>query len=310
MLDGDTEECTLALDALGTCSTTFVVLDLPAYVNADFDGLVGWWTLSHCVMRIDAVARKVSFLPKAPKQVAQWAQLSIIALTNSGALDLQIPHADHSDGVLCIDTGASLGLVLPAQEWHRWKAAHPDILTTLDTIFTPSDGFCVCEQAWADQISIGPIVLTGVPIMAVAGAGARNWGSRWEGTLGIAALKRLDLIADGKTGVAYLRGKKTPPPAYSYNRLGAIFVPMNTRTNQAVARVVPGGPAYDAGVRDGDILLQVNELLVKSWNGSWRVHFCLPAGTKLRLTLNRDGKIFTTTATLREILRRSSDKYK
>jgi HSP90 family molecular chaperone len=36
----------------------------------------------------------------------------------------------------------------------------------------------------------------------------------------------------------------------------------------------------------------------------------MPAGTKLKLTLKRDGKIFTTTATLREILQPSPSENK
>jgi hypothetical protein len=277
----------------------------------DFDGLIGWWTISQNVLRIDAVAKEVTFLPKVPKQIAQWIRLSVFAVTNSGgALDLQIPHSDRTNGVLCIDTGDYGGLALPAQEWRRWKEAHPQSLITLETAFTPDDGFFVHEEAWADHISIGPLVLTGVPIAQAGPAGAARWGAQYEGTLGLAALKRLDFIVDGNNGLAYLRTKKTRPPAYSHNRLGAVFVPTTTQMNQAVARVVEGSPAYDAGVRDGDVLLQVDEVVVTGWSDSWRSRFYMPAGTKLKLTLSRDGKIFTTSATLREILQTSSNKNK
>ena len=61
---------------------------------------------------------------------------------------------------------------------------------------------------------------------------------------------------------ANLRAKTTPPPRYSHNRLGAVFVPTAAHTNQAVARVVDGGPAYEAGVHNGDVLLQVDEVRV------------------------------------------------
>ena len=308
LLAGDTEDCTLTLD--GTDSKmSFLVLDPPAYVSADFDGIIGWWTISPNVLRIDAVAREVTFLSKVPKQTAQWSRLSLLAITNSGALDLQIQHSDRTNGVLCIDTGFDHGLALPAQEFRRWKEAHPQCPMTLETVFTPADGFFVTEEAWADQMSVGPIILTGVPIIAAGPAGATRWGAQYEGTLGLAALKRMDLIVDGNNGLAYLRAKTTRPPAYPHNRLGAVFVPQ-THTNQAAAWVVKGSPAYEAGVRNGDVLLQVDEVTVRGWTDDWLSRFSMPAGTKLKLTLQRDGKTFTTTATLREILQPSPNKNK
>lgn len=316
VLAGDTEDCILTLEGKKMW-TSFLVLDPPAYVSADFDGIIGWYHISHNagwfhisqkILRIDATASKVTSLPKVPTETAQWARLSL--LTNFGVLDLQIPHGDHSNGVLRIDTGSPSGLALPAQEWRQWKEAHSHTPITLTTDFTPEDGFFATEEAWADQISVGPVVLTDVPIRRAGPSGATQWSAQYEGTLGLAALKRLDLIVDGNKGVAYLRAKTTPPPAYPHNRLGAIFATTTTQTNQAVARVVDGGPAYEAGVRNGDVLLQVDEVTVKGWTDDWLSRFYMPAGTKLKLTLQRDGKIFTTTATLREILQPSPNKNK
>jgi len=306
LLAGHTEECTLVLDGVAG-PASFPVLDLPANVLADFDGLIGWWTVSPNILRIDAVAMEVAFLPSVPKETAQWDQLSVLAMTNSGALDLQIPRGAGRHGVLSIDTGSDSGLALPASEWSRWKEAHPRAPLTLKTDFTPSDGFYVTEEAWADQIAVGPIIMTGVPITRAGPLGSTRWGARYEGTLGLAALKRLDFIVDGNNGVAYLRAKRTRPPAYSHNRLGAIFVPTVQQPKQAIAQVARGGPADEAGVRDGDVLLQVDQLDVRSWRTDWPSRFSLPAGTRLKLTLQRDRKIFTTTATLRDILQPSTN---
>ena len=87
-------------------------------------------------------------------------------------------------------------------------------------------------------------------------------------------------------------------------------MPTGTQTNQAVAQVVDGGPAYEAGVRNGDVLLQVDKIAVTSWSDSWLRRFRMQAGTKLKLRLKRDGKIFTTTATLRQILEPSPNRNK
>ena len=246
--------------------TSFQVPNVPAYVRADCDGLIGWYHMSHNagwfhisrnILRIDAVASEVTCLPKVPPETAEWARLSV--LTNFGVLNLQIPHVDRSNGVLFIDTGSAYGLALPAQEWLRWKEAHPQSPITLSATYSFDEGFSSPKKPGRTRYLVGPVVLTDVPIIPAGHGGTNRWGAQYEGTLGLAALKRLDLIVDSNKGVAYLRAKTTPPPAYSHNRLGAIFgCPRTTQTNQAVARVVDAGPAYEAGVRNGDVLLQVD----------------------------------------------------
>jgi hypothetical protein len=304
-LAGLTEEFTLSLEG-AKWKTSFPVLDLPEYVRADFDGIIGWFTLRWNVMRIDAGASEVVFLAKVPAQTARWSRLSVF--TNFNTLDLEVPHGDRTNGIVRVDTGYDGGLVLPAQEWNRWREAHPQRPITLRTIFSQADGFGVFEEAWADQITVGPMVLTGVPIAHNGRASATRLGERYEGTLGLAALKRVDFVVDGNNNMAYLRAKTTHPPPYTHNRLGAVFVPTGAQTNQAVAWVVEHGPAYDAGVRNGDVLLQVDEVLVTSWSDRWLSRFCMPAGTKLKLTLKRAGKTLKTTATLRQILQPSPNK--
>ena len=128
--------------------------------------------------------------------------------------------------------------------------------------------------------------------------------AQYEGTIGLAALKRLELVVDPSHSVAYWKQRKSTDSYryYSYNRLAAVFRSTAKDPNEPVARVLKGGPAYAAGVRDGDVLLQVDGIPVTSWNESWLSRFELPAGTSLKLTLKRDGKSFQTTATLREIL--------
>src|SRR5438105_3098559 len=127
-------------------------------------------------------------------------------------------------------------------------------------------------------------------------------GPNYECELGMAALKRLDFIVDGRRGVAYLRPKTAPPSAYSYNRLGAVFVPKDVNSNELVARVADGSPAQEAGVRDGDVLLKVNNTTLTKANYEGYRRFSVRAGTKITLTLSRGGEIFKTTATVRDIL--------
>ena len=130
-------------------------------------------------------------------------------------------------------------------------------------------------------------------------------------TLGLAAMTQLDIIIDGKHNLAYLRPKTTPPLPYAYNRLGADFVPLDLKSDDLVACVVDGSPGYEAGIRNGDILLKIDEQDATKWrtrekrNDPFREQ---PAGTRLQLTLKRGNKIFTATAVLRNILAPNATK--
>jgi S1-C subfamily serine protease len=172
-------------------------------------------------------------------------------------------------------------------------------------------GLVIKEESWAKEISLGPLTLTDVPIMEADSSEIALMKSfpdtRYEATFGLAALKRLDIIIDGKRGVAYLRFKKTPSLPYEHNRLGAAFVPRDPKNDDLVAHVVDGSPAYEAGIRNDDVLLKIGELDATKWRTDPKVlplsrFWNSPAGTKLELTLKRGDKVFKTTAVLRNIL--------
>jgi C-terminal processing protease CtpA/Prc len=62
-----------------------------------------------------------------------------------------------------------------------------------------------------------------------------------------------------------------------------------------VAHVIQGSPAYEAGVRDGDVLLRIGDLDVTKWRTDPRVlplsrFWSGPAGTILHLGLKRNGQ--------------------
>lgn len=305
VLAGFTEECDLKV--AGTHGKMrFLVLDQPGYVFPDCDGLIGWPFIGDSVLQIDAIHKKIDFLSEIPKKAREWTRLRVF--TNFYRLDLELPSVEGTNGVVSIDTGWGCGLALPESDWRQWMSSHPQSPTTLQAEYLAADGFGIPEQAWADEIAVGPIVLNGVPIEESGPALLKEVGPQFRGRLGLTALKRLDLIVDAKNGWAYFRPRTTPPPPFDHNRLGAVFRPAGAYTNRAVALVVKGSPAYEANVRDGDILVQVNDIKVTSWSERWINQFYRPAGSKLELTLERNGETFKTTATLRDILKPNSAK--
>jgi hypothetical protein len=302
-----TERCSLKI--LGTeFNLSFEVLNVPPYAeqDVDFDGVIGWQHLGLNLLRIDAANQSVTVLKKVPKEIARWTRLPLD--TTADRLDLKNIDVEGSESIISIDTGRSEGVALSKQSWKLWKSKHPGAAMTLQCSWSPTDGFLVQEEAWADQITFGQITLLQVPVTSSWPSEPKIHGTNFACTLGMAALSRLDLIVDGKRGVAFLHSKNSTGQPYSHNRLGAVFVPQSGFTNKAIALVAKGSPAYEAGIRDGDVLIQVDTIPVDSWSETWISRFYEPAGTVLTLTLSRGGEIFKSKPNLREILQPAPQK--
>ena len=133
-------------------------------------------------------------------------------------------------------------------------------------------------------------------------------------TLGLAALKRLDLIVDGKHGIAYLRPKKTPgPPPVSEGGYMLVFMPRDAKNGDLVAHVANRSPAQEVGFWPGDVLLKIDERDLSTWrlDPGERWHRNDPSSpfltaatnspeTKLVLTLKRDDEIVKVAAPVPE----------
>ena len=115
------------------------------------------------------------------------------------------------------------------------------------------------------------------------------------------------MIIDGPAGAAYLKPKNTPPVLYDHNRLGAVFMPLEKNSTELVARVVRASPAYEAGIRNGDVLLKVGDLDVTKWRTDPKVlplsrFWSMPSGMSLELLLKRGNEVYKTRPLLRHIL--------
>ena len=252
--------------------------------------------ISSNIFQIDAETLTVKLLDRLPEETATWTKLAVPE--SDSTLSLEIPGQLST---IAVDTGLEGGVALVSQKWREWKAANTNAPLTLTSIYSPSAGFAVCEEAWAKELSLGAFSLAGVPVRQAKPIES----ARGQSILGLAALKRLDFILDGKHGWAYLRPKRTPPAPYQHNRLGAVFAPRHSRSEEVVAQVLKESPADAAGVRNGDILLKIDDSVVTKWRVQdvplyrfWE----RPAGTKLDLTLKRGEETLKISDVLKDIL--------
>ena len=74
-------------------------------------------------------------------------------------------------------------------------------------------GIVVREQIWADRLAFDPVELTDVIVEEDTGVGSMIVGDDHLATWGMAALKRVRLIVDGRRNVAYVKPEEASASA-------------------------------------------------------------------------------------------------
>jgi hypothetical protein len=273
------------------------------------DGALGWSTVKQNLMQFQAIDHHVKLLRKISSVVNSWTKVAV--KKDADVLLLEVPKKDGT-AIIFVDTGSDHGIHLAPAKWREWTATHPNRASTMNAYYTPAAGVIAKEETWAKTLSLGPLVLEDVPIMEAQPAELAMVGTNYEATIGLVGLKRLNLIVDGRNSIAYMRPTKTAAPAYEHNRLGAVFVPADTSHDDLIAHVASNSPAHKAGIRNGDVLLKIDDLDVTDWRHDRRVlpmsrFFARGPGTKLALTLKREDRTFEVGVVLRDMLSPQDD---
>jgi tetratricopeptide (TPR) repeat protein len=279
--------------------------DLASY-DLPFDGIVGWPEVKDNVFLVEASTLTLKSVEQVAQEAATWTRFRV--LTNYDILALEVPGPETTPLSVVIDTGKVGGVTLSPQRWQQWITAHPGRPRTLRSYNMFGAGNQLKEESWADEIALGSLVLTDVPVMEANSAEVARGSTGYAGTLGMAALKRLNLVIDGKNHVAYVRPKRTAAAAYPHNRLGAVFVQEQSQGIALFARVAPDSPAAEAGIRDGDVLLKVNGhdvagLTTDQFLVPLILEWDRPAATEFDLALERGIEVRKTKVVLQDILK-------
>jgi predicted aspartyl protease len=290
-----------------TVSTRLLVLPMPAYAGLSGDGLLGWPQLREKILQFDALTGEYKILSQPPTDLATWTRFAV--RRNCVVLVLETSNADGRPVSIFVDTGSNQGVALSRARWKAWRAAHPRQPATISAYYTPGAGLVEAVQSWADQITVGPLTLTQVPVQQAAAVPKLIFpDSEPDATLGMDALMRADFVVDGPNETAYLRPRATSPPDFAHNRLGAVFLPATSISDDPlVAHVIAGSPAYRAGIRTGDVLVRIGPYGIAHWRtvpGGWNVFgfWNSPPGVRFDLVLSRWGKIYNTTVEMWDII--------
>jgi hypothetical protein len=283
------------------------VCEVPPWVrSAGIDGVVGWPVLSRNIMHIDWGQKTLEPMPQVPDPAAQWQKLGVYAPPGMPVLALQVSESGASPQAVYIDTGSFGGVDVASALWKEIVAQHPGLATTIEGSYSPGVGYCVSPVCWLPVLKLGNLELHDVPV-SEAPKGFQEWPA-YLAQIGLYGLTRLELVVDGRQNHAYVRAKQDYSRKYDYNRAGVVFLPADSQSADLRANVLDGGPAYEAGLRNGDRLLSVEGRDVAGWRtdpNGWMSNtstFEQPAGTKVRLTVRRDAQPMDVAIVLQELL--------
>jgi len=159
----------------------------------------------------------------------------------------------------------------------------------------------------ARRLSFGNFALNDVAVRVLDAPATARLFKGYAAIIGSYALYQMKVIIDRQHNTIYTLPNSGNPPAYNWNRLGAVFVPDDlVKSNDLTAHVVVGSPAYKAGIRDNDVLEKVDDLDVTKWKTDPTVlplnrFWTKPAGTVLHLFLRRNNAPYDVQVTLKDL---------
>ena len=271
-----------------------LVIDSPP---VQVDGLIGWPFLKGKIWAVLWNDRTLARIQSVPAQANSWIQIDI----SKDVPILAFAHSMQDKNLIYIDTGDSGGVSLSAARWKQWLDEHPDAPMTLDAAWSPAVGrISVVRQSWSDRLNLGTLTIPGTTVNRVP----HKW-PRLEAVIGLEALSHYEVILDLMESRMYLKRRDGDHIEPEYNRLGATFVPKSMDSTELVAQVLTNGPGYRCGIRNGDILLTVDDFDMTKWRDDkniWKRRFWYAEpGTQYNLELRRNGKRIDLKVTLEEI---------
>jgi len=176
------------------------------------DMLISWHDVRRSILVFDPSNRVIHSALNLPSQVTNWLHFKICP---DQQLYLEIPLADGTRAAFLVDTGNPGGVILPPAKWDEWQKTQTNAQVK-KRLVANIGGYGATQEAWADELSLGPLTLSDLPVQRMIHSELRHETANFGGTIGLYALARMEMVLDGPNQQAYLRPLPPPGPAYGH----------------------------------------------------------------------------------------------
>jgi hypothetical protein len=282
----------------------FAVIPLPAALTHGngftVSAIVGREILERYVTRVDYDSHALAFTPNAGFRYT-GVGIAVPLQTGTGQAIVR-GSIDGLPASFQIDTGSSASLILtsPFVAANNLRERYP-IAGNL-VIGRGIGGYSRADLTRGKRLRIGNFEIDDMVVELstdVHGAFASHW---IDGNIGNDVLQRLNMTLDYKRHIVYLEPNSRTAVPTPPNRVG-MYVQNDDRAFFDVIDVLPGGPAYDAGIRAGDRITFVDGMPAREVTEDtfWQLMLGA-AGTIHTFSVVHDGEVSDVSVMLRDIV--------
>jgi predicted aspartyl protease len=225
-------------------------------------------------------------------------QLSFVEGIPYVELKLALPNGKSVIGTFLVDTGGDMPALLNKQIVDRDGLA--DQLPTLNETGYGLGGKTARVALRASTLSIGPFELER-PFVGIANDPARA-DQKATGLIGMEVLRRFKVTFDYSRSRMYLKPGPRVGEAFVYDASGLALRARRPSFSPYVSRVTESSPAQEAGLKPGDLLLELDGRSTPGLSLEVIRHVLKDPGNSHTLTLSRSGKTIKTVLRTRERL--------
>lgn len=228
--------------------------DVVVVEQAPYDGLLGWECIKKYVWNINYPKRSHRFFNTLPSKIKTWTKLDLV----SGADYPQI--ADKHGRRIILDTGAPHAVYISKKRWNAIKLAYPDAFVSVYSGYSPAaGGFYAHECMHVSSFQLGVLELKNILLCeSFANPEVMGIPDDIDIILGYGALASRQFWLDGPGEALYFSSSSQRMADPPFNLMGGTFIQDRNGGLPMKAVVAQWSPAWNAGLRTGDILVSIN----------------------------------------------------
>lgn len=267
------------------------------FSDLPFGGIFGREIFRKLVVTIDYQKSLLTFSQPSTFSPPPGAQLLSLTLRDNYIPSVTASINGHT-GSFDVDSGSGLALIVTKQYALNTGLEKEFPKVVAMQIGRGLGGPIMGEAGRGRIFALGPYQFENLPV-SVTSSGVFA-SSDLAGNIGVEILRRFTVTLDVPDSKLFLLPNADFSAPFSTNRAGIIVIPDGNQWK--VDSVVPGSPAAEAGVQDGDTLLTADGQSARAlaadglraiWNG--------PSGSRVHLQLRRGTKTIAVDFVLRDL---------